>query len=320
MAARPDTTTFPEAVEALETSAGFGQDRNLTDSVEDPTAPARPTPDTADDLVGSQPTSGADVPPAAETKGNGRQRPAEAAPPGAAPLRPRPAWATWPDFRTAIARAEQLRRDVAHLAATGSPDDGRGTASTSGAEASQEPEQLSLSQQARHLPEQGDLLGLLASIESAPVRDVTALTLQQIAGCVRRMAQENIDALTDALFAIIMAMAGDLLVRCRVIITQEIAITDATGRRLPDLPALLVEQGWLKRFEMLSRFVAEMATVRNRIRHVNSLSELAPRSGRRRSPGSSASPEGMDMALVMELHKAQRNGQHRQTTEPFEFP
>ncbi|MFH0980469.1 MAG: hypothetical protein V2A79_02890 [Planctomycetota bacterium] len=315
MAPELETAMFPEAV-----ADSIGPGPSLMGLMETPAGTAELVPDAADDPVSQQPTLDVDVLPAAAAESGGPQSPAEASAPGDAQLRPRPSWATHLDLRTRTARADYLRRLIADASGGGSPDNGRGNASAPRAEASADVEKLSPSQQAQHLVDENDLLALLGTVESSPVRDVTAVTLQQIAGCVRRMAEQDLDLLTDSLFAVILGTAGDLLLRCRLVISQEIAKTDASSRRLPDLPCLLVEQGWLTRFEKLSRFVTEMSAARARIRHVTGLNEGTPRRSRRRGAVLDDPGAEMDALLGMAAYAPKPNGRGHEAPAAFTFP
>lgn len=121
----------------------------------------------------------------------------------------------------------------------------------------------------------GDLLALLEQIEASPAWNRTAAALDQVTRCVRQLACDNLDGLNDAVFAIILGTANTLLVRCRLVISEELGKHDACGGGSADLPPELVEQGWLERFERLAKFVAEMASVRARLQHLKILGDQA---------------------------------------------
>ncbi|MFH1747701.1 MAG: hypothetical protein ABIG44_11745 [Planctomycetota bacterium] len=133
------------------------------------------------------------------------------------------------------------------------------------------------------LAAQGDLLGLLDYLET---RDNPALlreSLGMISRCIRVRAQTDVSGLCEDAFARILGMAVLLLTKVQLYIETRLREdVRVDGHTLSQIPRDLTEDGWLERMERLSRFVAEMATTRARVRHLNGLGDETTGSKRRK--------------------------------------
>jgi len=143
-------------------------------------------------------------------------------------------------------------------------------------------------QQCEAMVEQGDLQGLLDHLQSK-MTHLLHLSPDLLARCIRRKARLDLSALTEDAFASILSLGLLLLLRTKLFIESRLQECEAHGAHaLSQLPRDLLAEGWLERAERQARFVAEMASLRARTRHVSGLDDETRRSNRRRRrrPGS----------------------------------
>ncbi len=137
----------------------------------------------------------------------------------------------------------------------------------------------------------GDLLGLLDFLETEANPVLLHESLGTIARCIRVRAREDLSGLCEDAFARILGMAMLLLSKVQLYLLTRLREAERMGAHmLSKLPKDVTEDGWLERMERLSRFVAEMAATRARVRHLNGMSDDAtrPRRSRRRSRSAAA--------------------------------
>lgn len=136
---------------------------------------------------------------------------------------------------------------------------------------------------------QGDLLGLLDYLETQANPILLHESLGTIARCIRVRARDDLSGLSEDAFARILGMAILLLTKVQLFIMTRLQEAERMGAHtLSQLPKDVTEDGWLERTERLSRFVAEMAATRARVRHLNGMSDDATRSRRSRRRSRSA--------------------------------
>lgn len=121
--------------------------------------------------------------------------------------------------------------------------------------------------------EDGDITRLMDYLESSPLERVLRAG-PYIQRALSVKARDDLDDLADELFARILQMAGYFLLRTQLRMMTSIRNAEQDGATLlSNLPHDLTDNGLLERAERISRFIAEMATIRSRIRHVNSLTK-----------------------------------------------
>ena len=137
----------------------------------------------------------------------------------------------------------------------------------------------------------GDLLGLLDYLETEANPVLLHESLGTISRCIRVRAREDISGLCEDAFARILGMAVLLLSKVQLFITTRLKEAEHMGAHtLSQLPRDVTEDGWLERCERLSRFIAEMAADRARVRHLDGMNDDANKSRRpqRRSRSAAA--------------------------------
>lgn len=141
----------------------------------------------------------------------------------------------------------------------------------------------------------GDLLGLLDFLETQANPILLHESLGTIGRCIRVRACEDLSGLSEDAFARILGMAILLLTKVQLFIMTRLQEAEQMGAHtLSQLPKDITDDGWLERMERLSRFVAEMAATRARVRHLNGLSDDSIRSRRSRRRSRSAATLAKD--------------------------
>jgi len=143
------------------------------------------------------------------------------------------------------------------------------------------------------LADQGRLLDLLNYLEDHAGRGVLYGSLPLVSRCIRVRAAADLTLLTEDLFARIIGLAGVLLVKAQLAVTQRLMECERGGAHaLSRLPEDLTHGGWIDRCENLARFIAEMTVTRSRVRHVNELNERS--TGQHRNRRRARSPVAAD--------------------------
>jgi hypothetical protein len=142
-----------------------------------------------------------------------------------------------------------------------------------------------------------------------------------ISRCIRKKAKTDLSALCDDAFARIIGTATLLLARTQLYITERLREAETCGAHAKSgLPADLIDEGWIERAERISRFIAEMATIRSRIRHVERLNRQAD--GRQQYPNwlEGRSPLDSDPGEALPSEGRPGNGRLRCQTGRIQFP
>jgi hypothetical protein len=66
-----------------------------------------------------------------------------------------------------------------------------------------------------------------------------------------------------------------LLVRCELHVERRLAEADSYGGNPVHMPADLVDEGWILRLERIGRFLIEVTTTRERVRHLSRINRNA---------------------------------------------
>ncbi len=104
------------------------------------------------------------------------------------------------------------------------------------------------------------------------------VSLGSVAKCIRAKAKDNLSGLSEDTFGMILGLGALMLARCKLHIETRLAEADEHGSgSAPAMPADLIDDRWIERAERISRFCAEMVTLRARVRHVNGLDDERPR-------------------------------------------
>ncbi len=158
----------------------------------------------------------------------------------------------------------------------------------------------------------GDLLGLLDFLETEANPILLHESLGVIARCIRVRGRENLSGLCEDAFARILGMAILLLAKVQLFIATRLQEAERMGSHtLSQLPKDVTDEGWLERMERLSRFVADMAATRARVKHLNGLSDDTTRSKRPRRRSRSAAALADDRGQAAGRKEPSRNGRVR---------
>ena len=159
---------------------------------------------------------------------------------------------------------------------------------------------------------QGDVLGLLDYLETQANPIILHESLSSVARCIRIRAREDLSELCEDAFARILGMAVLLLTKVQLFIMTRLREAERMGAHtLSQLPKDVTEDGWLERMERLSRFVADMAATRARVKHLNGLSDDTTRSKRPRRRSRSAAALADDRGQAAGRKEPSRNGRVR---------
>ena len=115
--------------------------------------------------------------------------------------------------------------------------------------------------------EAGDVGGLLAWLRSKSILDLPPDALDHLARAIRK-GQADLDGLVDAAYGEVIGFVVILLVRCQLHVERRLAGSDRFGGDPTHLPHDLDSDGWLSRIEKITRFLMEVSTTRERVRHV----------------------------------------------------
>jgi len=134
--------------------------------------------------------------------------------------------------------------------------------------------------------ERGDVTGLVGYLSSRTLYG-ERIPLGCLQRCVRVKASQDLDGLSDDVFAAILSLGLNLLARVQVAIEKRIRwVDEVSPSEFQAVPHELIKEGLLERAERLSRFCAEMAALRARVRHLSHIEKPDARGKSFKPPGS----------------------------------
>jgi len=167
--------------------------------------------------------------------------------------------------------------------------------------------------------EAGDVVGLLAWLRSRSVLHLPPGSLDQVAKAIRTLERDNVGALVEVAYAEVIGLVTTLLVRYQIHIERRLAECDSYGGNPVHMPQDLLDEDWLGRVERISRFLMEVTTTRERVRHLARLNTNA-----RRSPINlnwlNGSPMDGDPGQARNGQATSGNGRIRSPESRIEFP
>ena len=172
----------------------------------------------------------------------------------------------------------------------------------------------------KELADRGDVLGLLDYLQDEANDAVLLSSLPTISHCIRGKAKRDLSGLVEDSFARVFSLALFLLVKVQLYICARLQESqDAGSHALSQLPADLIDDGWLTRAEKLSRFIAEMASTRARVQHVERLHREGQRTGLNLDILAAPSPTNGDRAGAAPGGPPGRNGRGARFPDPYPF-
>jgi hypothetical protein len=134
--------------------------------------------------------------------------------------------------------------------------------------------------------QRGDVTGLVGYLSSRTLYG-ERIPLDCLQRCVRVKASQDLDGLSDDVFAAILSLGLNLLARVQVAIERRLHWVDEVSRsEFHAVPQELIKEGLLEQAERLSRFCAEMAALRARVRHLSQIEKPDARRKSSKPPGS----------------------------------
>ena len=127
----------------------------------------------------------------------------------------------------------------------------------------------------------GDLLGLLDFIQSQRTSLIAETAMGALSKCIRQKAKSDLTGLTEDAFALILTLATNMLLRCKLQIDESLKEADRCGGSPGAIPKEIIDGGWIDLAEKVSRFVAEMAAIRGRVHHLHGLKDEGRKTARR---------------------------------------
>jgi hypothetical protein len=121
--------------------------------------------------------------------------------------------------------------------------------------------------------ERGDVNGLMEWIRSQRIGTLPPGIADELDRAIRKLGKRDLAGLADVAFGEILGMATHLLIRCALHIQKRLDESDASGGHLHHVPDDIDRDGWITRFERISRFVSEISTSRARVLHVGRLND-----------------------------------------------
>ncbi len=116
--------------------------------------------------------------------------------------------------------------------------------------------------------ENGDVLGLLKWLRSRSVLRLPPSAMDDLAKAVRSLERQDIDGLVETVYAEIIGLITTTFLRCQMHVERRLAESDSFGGTPGHMPADLLDEDWLGRIERLARFLMEITTTRERVRHL----------------------------------------------------
>lgn len=165
----------------------------------------------------------------------------------------------------------------------------------------------------------GNVAGLLAALRERSLLQLPAGALDDLATAIRALQLQNVDTLVDQAYAELVGFIMMLLVRYEIHVERRFAQAGAHGGDPTHVPCDLIDEDWFGRIERLARFLMEISTTRERVRHLARLNTHVR--------GIRLNPEWLgDGSLAADRNpaapgkKASRNGRNGSAAGRFQFP
>ncbi len=126
--------------------------------------------------------------------------------------------------------------------------------------------------------DQGDVLGLLDWLRSRSVLRLPTSAMDDLAKAIRRLERQDIESLVDVAYSEIIGLITTLLVRYQIHIERRLAECDSYGGDPVHMPQDLIDEDWLGRIERISKFLMEVTSTRERVRHLARLNKNGTKS------------------------------------------
>ena len=138
--------------------------------------------------------------------------------------------------------------------------------------------------------DQGDVLGLLDWLRSRSVTRLPTSAMDDVAKAIRRLERKDVDALVETAYAEIIGLTTLLLLRNQLHIEKRLAEADLSSGASTHLPYDLIDEDWIGRIERTTRFLMEITSTRERVRHIARLNANAKRKDQHQLNGPSLEP------------------------------
>jgi len=129
----------------------------------------------------------------------------------------------------------------------------------------------------KKLIESGDVLGILAWFRSRSVLKLPPTAMDDLATAIRMLERRDVDGLVEVAYAEIIGLTTQLLIRYQLHIEKRLAESDPSGGSSTHMPHDLIAEDWIGRVERTAKFLMEITTTRERVRHVARLNADATR-------------------------------------------
>ena len=178
----------------------------------------------------------------------------------------------------------------------------------------------SLGQECRELADQGYVLGLLAWLRSRSVLRLPPSAMEDLAKAIRNLERQDVGSLVEVAYSEIIGLVTTLLVRYQIHIERRLAKCDSYGGDPVHMPQDLIDEDWLGRIERISRFLMEVTSTRERVRHLARLNNHARNSQINFRWLDTESPMDSDPGPPRNGQGVPGNGRLRCQEGPIRFP
>ena len=127
------------------------------------------------------------------------------------------------------------------------------------------------------LANDGDVLGLLAWLRSRSVMRLPPSAMDNLAKAIRTLERNDVNGLVEVAFGEIIGLVTVLLIRAQLHIERRLAEADSHDGNPVHLPQDLIDEDWVGRVERITKFLMEVTSTRERVRHLARLNTNAKR-------------------------------------------
>lgn len=127
----------------------------------------------------------------------------------------------------------------------------------------------------QQLIDDGDVLALLAWMRSRSVLRLPPSAMDDIAKAIRSLERRDVGQLVEVAYSEIIGLTTTLLIRYQLHVERRLAESDSHSGNPAHVPCDLIDEDWLPRIERTTRFLMELTTTRERVRHVARLNDDA---------------------------------------------
>ncbi len=102
--------------------------------------------------------------------------------------------------------------------------------------------------------------------------------MDKLAKAIRNLERQDVGSLVEVAYSEIIGLVTTLLIRYQIHIERRLAECDSFGGDPTHMPQDLIDEDWLGRIERISRFLMEVTSTRERVRHLARLNNHARKS------------------------------------------